>query len=63
MPFKQDGAISTLNRKPLNLAGHFTYLGGNISSIKIDVNLRTVKAWTIWKSDLSDKIKQNSSEL
>ena len=30
--FKQEGAISTLNGKPLKLVDKFTYIGSNISS-------------------------------
>ena len=50
---------------PLKLVNHFTYLGNNISSTESDVNKCIGKAWTaidrlliIWKSNLSDKIKQ-----
>ena len=41
------------------------YLGSSVSSTESDINMRLVKSWTpidrlsiIWKSDLSDKIKQ-----
>ena len=51
--------ISSLNIKPLK------YLGSNISSTESNVNVHISEAWTaidrlttIWKSDLSDKIKQ-----
>ena len=37
--FKQYGAISTLNGKPLKLINYFTYLGCNISSVESDVNI------------------------
>ena len=57
MSSKQDGAISTLNRKLLKLDDHFTYLVSNISSTESDVNIS--KAWTVidrlstvWKSNL-----------
>ena len=36
MCFKQDGAILTLNDKPLKLVDHFINLSSNISSIKND---------------------------
>ena len=52
---------SCLLIKPLK----FIYLGSNISSIESAVNIRIGKAWrtiemlsTIYKSDLSDKIKR-----
>ena len=64
MCFKQEGAISTLNGRPLKLVDKFTYLGSNISSTESDVNINLAKTWTainrisiIWKSDLSDEIK------
>ena len=44
MSFKEKGDISTLDGKPLKPVEQFTYLGSNISSI--------------WKSDLTDKLKQ-----
>ena len=63
--FNQDGAISLLNGKPLKLVDKFIYLGSNISSAESNVNIHISKAWTaidrlmnIWKSDLSDEIKQ-----
>ena len=66
MCFKQEGAISTLNRRSLKLEDKFTYLGSNISSTESDVNIHQVKTWItidwlsiIWKSDLSDKMKQD----
>ena len=59
MPFKQDGAISTLNSKPLKLVDHFTYLGSNFFSTESDVNIGLEKAWSdidrlsaTWKSDI-----------
>ena len=62
--FKQEGAISTLNNKPLKIVNHSTYLGSKISSTESNVTLCIRKTqiaidWllTIWKSDLSDKIK------
>ena len=57
--------MSTLNDKPLKLADQFKYLGRNISSTECDIRKRIIKVWTatdslsiIWKSDISDKIKQ-----
>ena len=47
-------AISTLGDKTLKLADKFTYLISYISSIESDVNIVI-----IWKSDPSDKMKQN----
>ena len=38
MCFKQNGAISVLNDKPLKLIDHFMYLGSNVSSTERDVN-------------------------
>ena len=43
MCFDQDGAISSLNEKPLKLVDQFVYLGSNISSSKCVV-IRVVKA-------------------
>ena len=55
MYFNQDGVLSSLNGKPLKFVDQFTYLGSNVS---------IGEAWnaidrltTIWKSDLSDKLK------
>ena len=62
--FKEDGTISTLNGKPLNIVDQLTYLGSKISSTKNDVRICIGKLWTaldklstIWNSDLSDEIK------
>ena len=64
--FNQEGIISTLNGSSLKLVDKFTYLDCSISSTERDVNMHLAKAWTaidtlsiIWKSDLSDKIKQD----
>ena len=64
MRFNEDGAISSLNGKPLILVDHFIFLGSNISSTESDVNIRLgkkrvviVRLTTIWKSDLSDNLK------
>ena len=66
MWFKQGGALSTPSGEPLKLADQFTYLSSNISSTESDINICLVKAWNaidwlldIWKSDLSDKMKQD----
>ena len=37
--FKQDATVSTLNGKPLKEVDYFIYLGCNISSTQIDVNI------------------------
>ena len=54
----------------MKLIDHFIYLGSNISSTESDVNCHLVKPWnaverllTTGKSDLSDKIKRDSSKL
>ena len=67
--FKQKGTISTLSDKPLKFISQFIYLSSNISSIEIDVSICLAKAWNaidrlwiIWKSYLSDEIKQNFFE-
>ena len=50
---------------PLKVVDQFIYLCNNISSTERDVNVNIVKVWTavdrlstMWKSDLSDKIKR-----
>ena len=55
----------TLNDGSLKLVDKFTFLGSSVWSIKSDINMWLVKAWTVlsWlsfisKSDLSDRIKQ-----
>ena len=52
--------------KPQKLAEPFTCHDSSISSTESDVNIRFVKAWTgidslsiLWKSDPSNKIKQD----
>ena len=64
MCFNKDGAISSLNGKPLKFVDQFIYLSSNISSTESNVNICIGKVRTaidrlliIWKSDLSDKIK------
>ena len=65
MWFNQRGDISTLNGSSLKLVEKFTYLGSSVSSMEKDINMQLAKAYTaidwllvIWKSDLTDKIKQ-----
>ena len=60
----QDGTISSLNGKTLRLVNQLIYLSSNISSTESNVKICISKIWTginslltIWKSDLSDKIK------
>ena len=64
--FKQKETISSLSGKPLKLVDQFTYLDSNISSTESAVNIHLAKACDAigrlsitWKSDLSDKIKQD----
>ena len=64
MCYNQTGDISTLEGTSLKLVDKFTYLGSSISSTKKDIDTRLTKAWTatdklstIWKSDLTDKMK------
>ena len=66
MCFNQKEDISTLNDGSLKWVVKFTYRGSSVSSIENDINMRLTKVWTaidwlsiIWKSNLSDKIKQN----
>ena len=66
MCFNQRGNISTMKGGPLKLVDKFTYLGSSVSSTENNINTRLAKAWTtidrlsvIWKSDLTDKIKNN----
>ena len=65
MCFNQDGANFSLNGKPLKLVNYFIILGSHVSSTESDVNTYIGKVWTaidrlmtIWKSDLSSKIKR-----
>ena len=51
---------------PLKLVDKFTYLGSSVESTEKDIETRLTKAWTainrlstIWKSDLTDKIKRS----
>ena len=62
MCFKQEVTICTFRGKPLKLVDQFIYLGSNILSTDIYVNIHPLKVWTvieglaiIWKCDLFDK--------
>ena len=66
MCFNQKGDISTLDGTSLKLVDKFTYLGSNVSSTEKDIDTQLTKAWTainrlstIWKSNLSDKMKRS----
>ena len=61
-----EGDISTLEGTPLKLVDKFTYLGSSVESTEKDIETRLTKAWTainrlstIWKSDLTDKMKRS----
>ena len=65
MCINQTGDISTLTCSSLKLVDKFTYLGSSDSSTVKDINTQLARAWrvndrlsVIWKSDLTDKIKQ-----
>ena len=66
MCYNQSGDISTLKGTPLKLVDKFTYLGSSVESTEKDIETRLMKAWTainrlstIWKSDLTDKMKRS----
>ena len=66
MCYNQTGDISTLEGTPLKLVDQFTYLGSSVESTEKDIETRLTKAWTainrlstIWKSDLTDKMKRS----
>ena len=66
MCYNQTGDISTLKGTPLKLVDKFTYLGSSVESTEKDIETRLTKAWTainrlstIWKSDLTDKMKRS----
>ena len=66
MCYNQTGDISTLKGTPLKLVDKFTYLGSRVESTEKDIETRLTKAWTainrlstIWKSDLTDKMKRS----
>ena len=66
MCYNQTGDISTLEGTPLKLVDKFTYLGSSVESTEKDIETRLTKAWTainrlstIWKSDLTDKMKHS----
>ena len=55
-----------LEGTPLKLVDKFTYLGSSVESTEKDIETRITKAWTainrlstIWKSDLTDKMKRS----
>ena len=65
MCFNQ-GVISFVNGGNLKLVDKFSYFDSSVSSTESDINIHLAKAqpaidWLsiIWKSDLSDKIKQD----
>ena len=69
MCFNQNpkGDISTLKGDSLKLVNMFTYFRSSVSSTENEINIRLAKAWividrqsVIWRSDLSDKIKNIS---
>ena len=66
MYFNQAGDISTLDVTTLKLGDKFTYQGSSVSSTEKDIDTRLTKAWTaidrlstIWKPDLTDKMKRS----
>ena len=66
MCYNQTGDISTLEGTPLKLVDQFTYLGSSVESTEKDIETRLTKAMTainrlstIWKSDLTDKMKRS----
>ena len=66
MCYNQTGDISTLEGTPLKLVDKFTYLGSSVELTEKDIETRLTKAWTainrlstIWKSDLTDKMKRS----
>ena len=65
MCYNQTGDISTLEGTPLKLVDKL-YLGSSVESTEKDSETRLTKAWTaisrlstIWKSDLTDKMKRS----
>ena len=65
MCYNQTGDIS-IEGTPLKLVDKFTYLGSSVESTEKDIETRLTKAWTainrlstIWKSDLTDKMKRS----
>ena len=66
MYFNQRGDIFTQNGSSLKLVDQFNYRGSSVSSTKTDINTWRAKAWTathklstIWKSNLTDKMKRS----
>ena len=65
MCFNQTSDLSTLDSSSLKLVDKFTYLGSSVSSTEKDIDTQLTVAWTatdklsiIWKSDLTEKMKQ-----
>ena len=66
MCYNETGDISTLDGTPFKLVDKFTYLGSSVPSTEKVIDTRLTKAWTaidrlssIWKSDLTDKMKRS----
>ena len=64
--YNQIGDISTLDGTSLKLEDKFTFFGSSFSSTEKDIDTRLTKAWTaidrlstIWKSNLTDKMKRS----
>ena len=66
MCYNQRGDTSSRDRTSLKLVDKFTYQGSSVSSTEKDIDTRLTKAWTaidklssIWKSNLTDKMKRS----
>ena len=66
MHTKRNICAITKRGTPLKLVDKFTYLGSSVESTEKDIETRLTKAWTainrlstIWKSDLTDKMKRS----
>ena len=66
MCFNQRGDTSTLKGRPLKQVDKFTYPESSASSVENGINTQQAKVWTandslsvIWKSDMTEKIKQS----
>ena len=66
MCYNQTGDISTQDGTSLKLVDKFIYRGSSVSSTEKDIDTRLTKVWTaidrlsiIWKSDLTDKMKNS----
>ena len=63
MCFNWRGELSILNGRSLKLVDKFTYFGSSISSTENDNTWTAINRLSvIWKSDLSNKIKQQSCQ-